>query len=213
MAKISSMTSLTAADAADDDYFPIVDRSLVAGSPGLANKRMELSDAKTKLVTLVVGTVDPTTEGVNGQYFYNIESGDNFGPKTAGSWGTSISNLRGESWFATKQTVSIVTGVVAVDYSLGRLIDVPLGSSISQFTYTNWPADGTPGSLTYRFSLTSAATFTIAFASMGTDVRAEGGVAPAVPSTLSSTLVVTQYSSDNRDTVDLFVGASDMKSI
>lgn len=213
MGKISAQTAMAASEVSGDDYFTIVDASLVAGSPGLANKKITVDAAKAAFGSLVVGTVDPTTEGVDGQYYYNIDSGDNFGPKSAGSWGASISNLRGESWFGTRQTVSIVTGVVAVDYSLGRLIDVPFTSSISQFTFTNWPADGTAGSLTYRLSLSTVTNVTAAFASMGTDVRAEGGVAPSIPSEQTSTLIVTMYSADNRGTVDLFIGASDMRSI
>lgn len=191
--------------------------TIVAGT-GIS---VDATDAANPIVTatgvtgdvLNIGLVAPTTEGNDGEYYYNIVTGLNYGPKTAGSWGSPISDLNGESWFETKQTVAISSGEVAVDYNDGRLIDVAVAANITDFSFTNWPADGTPGSVTFRFTLGGTPPYTIAFSALGTTVRAEGGVTPAVPEDVGSTLIVTAYSSDALATVDLFIGASDMKSI
>jgi hypothetical protein len=177
-------------------------------------------DAGTVTVTLPVGggggdvlnigVVAPTTEGNDGEYYYDIENFNNYGPKTAGSWGSPISNTKGESWFGTKQTVAISSGEVAVDYTDGRLVDVTVGANITDFVFTNWPADGTPGSVTFRFTLSG--TRTIAWAALGTAIRAEGGVVPAIPDS-GATLIVTIYSADALATVDIFVGASSMETV
>ena len=45
--------------------------------------------------TILHGTSNPTTEGVDGDYFLNTNSNDFFGPKTAGSWGSAIANFTG----------------------------------------------------------------------------------------------------------------------
>jgi len=212
--KISELAALTGANAVGADYIPIVDESLVAGSPATANKRMTLTEFLAFVAlqggNLIVGTAAPTTEGVNGDYYYRISTGDNYGPKTGGSWGSIISNLRGESWFSTKQTVAISSGEVAVNYNNGRLIDVAVGANITDFSFTNWPADGTPGSVTFRFALSG--TRTIDFSALGTAIRAEGGVVPAVPDS-GATLIVTIYSADALATVDIFVGASSMETV
>lgn len=41
--------------------------------------------------TVLNGAVDPTTEGVNGDFYINTATNEIFGPKTAGSWGTGTS--------------------------------------------------------------------------------------------------------------------------
>lgn len=41
--------------------------------------------------TVLNGTVDPTTEGVNGDFYINTTSNEIFGPKTAGAWGSGTS--------------------------------------------------------------------------------------------------------------------------
>jgi hypothetical protein len=41
--------------------------------------------------TLRNGTVDPTTEGVDGDFYINTTSNEIFGPKTGGVWGTGTS--------------------------------------------------------------------------------------------------------------------------
>ena len=40
--------------------------------------------------TILSGTVDPTTEGVDGDFYINLTALTFFGPKTAGAWGTGI---------------------------------------------------------------------------------------------------------------------------
>lgn len=218
--KISGLAPLLAVDAAGADYLPVVDASLVAGSPATANKRMTLTELAAFVGsgagggdTLLIGTVAPTTEGVDGDFYYRITTGENWGPKTAGSWGSPISDLTGESWFSRQQTVSIVSGVVTIDYLDGRLVDIPLVANITGFTITNWPADGSPGSMTLRFTLGGTPPYTIAWAALGTAIRAEVGVLPAVPTDVGSTLMVTIYSSDALATVDILVGSSDMKVV
>jgi len=161
--------------------------------------------------TLLIATDAPAGgDGDDGDYYYNIATGLNYGPKTAGAWGSPISDLNGESWFSTKQTVAISSGEVAVNYNNGRLIDVTVGANITDFSFTNWPADGTPGSVTFRFALSG--TRTIAWAALGTAIRAEGGVVPVVPDS-GATLIVTIYSADALATVDIFVGASSMETV
>ena len=41
--------------------------------------------------TVLNGTVDPTTEGVDGDFYINTTSNEIFGPKTGGAWGTGTS--------------------------------------------------------------------------------------------------------------------------
>jgi hypothetical protein len=41
--------------------------------------------------TILSGTVDPTTEGVDGDFYINTTANTIFGPKTAGAWGTGVS--------------------------------------------------------------------------------------------------------------------------
>ena len=40
--------------------------------------------------TVLSGSVDPTTEGVDGDFYINTTSWEIFGPKTGGSWGTGV---------------------------------------------------------------------------------------------------------------------------
>lgn len=55
------------------------------GNPG--NDGADGADGKT----ILNGTVDPTTEGVDGDFYINTTSDEIFGPKTAGSWGSGTS--------------------------------------------------------------------------------------------------------------------------
>ena len=41
--------------------------------------------------TVLSGAVDPTTEGVDGDFYINTASNEIFGPKTEGAWGTGTS--------------------------------------------------------------------------------------------------------------------------
>jgi hypothetical protein len=215
--KISGLAPLLAVDAAGADYLPVVDASLVAGSPATANKRMTLTELAAFVGsgagggdTLLIGTVAPTTEGVDGDFYYRITTGENWGPKTAGSWGSPISNLTGESWFSRQQTVSIVSGVVTVDYTAGRLVVVPVTANITSFVINNFPADGLPGSLTFRFMIGAGGPFTIAWPTLGTVIRAEEAAVPVVPTTNGAVLMVTMFSNDARATTDLLIGASNL---
>ena len=55
------------------------DRFAEDGAPGADGK------------TLRNGTVDPTSEGVDGDFYINTTSNEIFGPKTGGAWGTGTS--------------------------------------------------------------------------------------------------------------------------
>ena len=59
----------------DGNYKPVLDPSTGGGGTGADGK------------TVLNGTVDPTTEGVDGDFYINTTSYQIFGPKTGGAWG------------------------------------------------------------------------------------------------------------------------------
>ena len=61
------------------DYPEFVGATGAAGAAGADGK------------TVLNGAVDPTTEGVDGDFYINTASNEIFGPKTAGVWGTGTS--------------------------------------------------------------------------------------------------------------------------
>lgn len=219
---ISTITpALDAATIASADKLVVLDVSKLPGTPAEATAVITYGDLAAAIValvpggggggdTLLIGLVPPTTEGVDGDFYYDIVSGKNYGPKTAGSFGSPISDLTGESWFSRQQTVSIVSGVVTVDYTAGRLVIVPVTANITSFVINNFPADGTPGSLTFRFMIGAGGPFTIAWPSLGTVIRAEEAAVPVVPTTDGAVLMVTMFSNDARATTDLLIGASNL---
>lgn len=150
--------------------------------------------------------------GVDGDYYIDAPTGDGYGPKTAGAWGSPSFSLAGEDGLGTRQVVTINAGVLDIDYSLGRIVDVSLNANITDINITNWPASGTAGKLSIRFTADGTPR-TIAFASPATTVKAEGGVAPVVPSTIGSVLWVHYYSGDALTTADLLLGASELSAI
>ena len=58
--------------------------------------------------TVLSGAVDPTTEGVNGDFYINTTSWQIFGPKTAGNWGTGT-DLIGSTTLDSLTDVTITT--------------------------------------------------------------------------------------------------------
>ncbi len=68
------------------------------------------------------GTVDPTTEGLDGYFYLNSATGDIYGPKTAGVWGASIMNIggiTGQAGQAGQAGLSFHSGVGVPIPSLG----------------------------------------------------------------------------------------------
>ena len=63
----------------DVDWIQLYDLSQLQGDAGLDGK------------SILNGTVDPTTEGADGEFYINTTSWQIFGPKTAGVWGTGTS--------------------------------------------------------------------------------------------------------------------------
>lgn len=102
------------------------------------------------------GTTEPTTVGVNGDYYLNKTNADLYGPKTAAGWGTPI-NLKGSAnvvastWFKLRTwnnnglnfyrdaSYDIPSPVLnAVGYtSLGQMLDKG-GSFMVYFNYLEW---------------------------------------------------------------------------
>lgn len=213
---------LDAATIASADKLVVLDVSKLPGTPAEATAVITYADLAAAIValvpggggggnTLLIGNGPPDPGlGVDGNDYLNRLNGDYYGPKTAGSWGSPVYNLTGESWFSTHQTVAIVSGVVTVDYTAGRLVNVPVNANITSFVINNFPADGTPGSLTFRFLIGAGGPFTIAFPSLGTVIRAEDGAVPVVPTTDGAVLMVTMFSNDARATTDLMIGASNL---
>lgn len=60
--------------------------------------------------TILHGAVDPTTEGLDGDYYLNTVSGDWFGPKASGTWGAAITNLTGPQGIQGIQGIQGPTG-------------------------------------------------------------------------------------------------------
>ena len=67
------------------DYPEFVGATGAAGATGADGA--DGADGKTVLN----GAVDPTTEGVDGDFYINTASNEIFGPKAAGVWGTGTS--------------------------------------------------------------------------------------------------------------------------
>jgi hypothetical protein len=70
--------------------------------------------------TVLNGTVSPTTQGVDGDFYINTTTNQIFGPKTSGSWGSGV-NLIGESgnkWFYGVGAPVTVTGASLGDFYL-----------------------------------------------------------------------------------------------
>lgn len=150
--------------------------------------------------------------GVDGDYYIDAPTGDGYGPKTAGAWGGVSFSIAGEDGLGTKQDVAISSGVLTIDYAAGRVIYVPLGANITDINFTNWPATGTFGKVSIRFTADGTPR-TIAFSSIAATVKAEGGVAPVVPSGNGDVLWVHITSADALTTADLFIGASKLSAI
>lgn len=94
--------------------------------------------------TVLNGTVNPTTEGVNGDFYINTATHYIFGPKASGSWGTGVS-LVGP------------TGATGATGYTGAT-----GNGISSITLTSGNhAPGTTDTYTITFTDATTTTFTV----------------------------------------------------
>lgn len=69
----------------------ILDFELPSGPSGPAGPAGADGTDGADGASILNGTVDPTTEGVNGDFYINTTSKEIFGPKTGGSWGAGTS--------------------------------------------------------------------------------------------------------------------------
>jgi len=78
--------------------------------------------------TVLNGSIDPTTEGVDGDFYINTSNNTIFGPKTGGSWGSSTSLVGPTHHKLSCQLIAAGTDVAAAEEADGKgLILIPHG--------------------------------------------------------------------------------------
>lgn len=99
------------------------------------------------------------------------------------------------------QSASISAGDIAIDYSAGAFVDVPVGANFSTITVTNLPPDGTEWVLNLRLTANGTG-YTQAWVINGTTVKWDGGTAPTLPTTSGRVMRVQLASADVSAYVD-----------
>jgi len=78
--------------------------------------------------TVLNGSIDPTTEGVDGDFYINTSNNTIFGPKTGGSWGSGTSLVGPTHHKLSCQLIAAGTDVAAAEEADGKgLILIPHG--------------------------------------------------------------------------------------
>lgn len=107
------------------DWVEVVGATGASGTNG--------SDGKT----ILNGAIDPTTEGVDGDFYINTVANTIFGPKTAGAWGTGTSIIGADGADGADGLTVSVNSVtqVAGDISLTQ-DNIPDGTTNKAYTAT-----------------------------------------------------------------------------
>ena len=79
--------------------------------------------------------------GEDGEYYYDVDSGDYYGPKTGGAWGAAVANDRTQVALADATTVNSLAGAGGVATTAARSDHSHIDSRGSVFP----PTDGTGG--------------------------------------------------------------------
>ena len=66
--------------------------------------------------TVLNGTVDPTTEGLNGDFYINTATNMLFGPKTGGVWGTGISLVGPAGTYTQGTGITLSSGIISANF-------------------------------------------------------------------------------------------------
>lgn len=92
------------------------------------------------------GTVDPTTEGVDGDFYINTNSYEIFGPKTAGNWGSGTSLVGDEGPTGPNGTLAAWNGEfskpVMFDNTTGLLNQIGSGNIVFVSDYNDTFVNG-----------------------------------------------------------------------
>lgn len=124
--------------------------------------------------TILSGASDPTTQGVNGDYYINTTTYYIFGPKTSGTWGTGVSLIG-------PQGSTGATGATGSTGATGAT-----GNGIASVTLTSGNhAPGTTDTYTITFTDSTTSTFTVYNGSNGTGSGTVTSVGMTVPTGLS----------------------------
>ncbi len=127
--------------------------------------------------TVLNGTVDPTTEGVDGDFYINTVSDEIFGPKTAGVWGTGTS----------------LVGPAGADGTDGNFAGRTLTGTTNQVVITN--GDGVSGNPTFALPQNIHTGATPTFAGLLTT----GDISPTTDSTRSLGTSLLYYANTYTD--------------
>lgn len=220
--KISAMTnSLTDITIAGADKLVVLDASKVGVTDAEATAVILWSDvllaiAAALAVTgnnMIIGSGVPGAGvGADGDLYVDSASAnyDVYGPKAGGAWGAISGTLRGPSGLGDRQVVASVAGVLTIDYNAGQWVDVALAENITSIVVTNWPASGTLGRLTIRYTLGAGGPYTVAHGTVAATTYKEDGALPTITATEGNKTTVQIISSDALATADVIVGASNL---
>lgn len=148
----------------------------------------------------LAGSVDPTTEGSDGDMYINTTSGDLFGPKASGVWGSAVSNLKGP------QGLIGVTGNTGADGTAGTITIGTVTSGVAP-SVTN---AGTANDAVFDFVLQKGDKGDKGDQGNTNAVTITGNVASesALPTDLTTADIGKGYITDDTKELHVWVGAN-----
>ena len=131
------------------------------------------------------GTTNPTTQGVNGDFYINTSTNTLFGPKTAGVWGSGTSLVGPAGTYTAGSGIQISGGVVT-NTAMDQNVTLSTGTGISVTgTYPNFTITNASPNATHTGDVTGSGALTIANNAVTTNKIANGSITSAKLSTTS----------------------------
>ncbi len=151
----------------------------LVGPQGAAGANGANGTNGTNGYTVLNGTLNPTTQGVNGDFYINTVTNTMFGPKTGGAWGSGTSLVGPAGTYTAGTGIQISAGTIT-NTSPDQTVVISSGTGMSVTgTYPNFTVTNASPNATHTGDVTGSSALTIASNAVTTAKIADGNVTAA----------------------------------